>query len=208
MSQFILASNSPRRKELLSLLGLDFTIQVSPIDERAVEAALPQHLRTPSQLVAQMAQAKGLAVANHAQAGQIVIAADTIVAYDNQILHKPKDEADAQAMLSKLSGQTHTVYTGMSVIYLTENTENTENPIVHTSVTATDVTFRTLTQQEIQDYIATGEPMDKAGAYGIQGKGCILVDRIQGDYLNVVGLSLTALYEELRANGVEITKFW
>lgn len=205
MSQIILASNSPRRKELLSLLGLDFTIQVSPIDERAIEAALPPDMRTPPQLVAQMAQAKGLAVAEHAQAGQIVIAADTIVAYADEILHKPKDAADAQAMLSKLSGQTHTVYTGMSVIYLTENTEN---PIVHTSVTATDVTFRTLTQQEILDYIATGEPMDKAGAYGIQGKGCILVERIHGDYLNVVGLSLTALYEELGTNGVDITKFW
>lgn len=204
MSKIILASNSPRRKELLSLLGVDFTVQVSPIDERAVEAALPPQMRTPAQLVAQMAQAKGLAVADQAQAGQIVIAADTIVAYAGEILHKPKDEADAQAMLSRLSGQTHTVYTGMSVIYLTEN----DAPAVHTSVTATDVTFRTLTQQEIQNYIATGEPMDKAGAYGIQGKGCILVERIEGDYLNVVGLSLTALYEELRANGMDVTKNW
>lgn len=204
MSQIILASNSPRRKELLSLLGIDFTIQVSPIDEREIEAALPPQMRTPPQLVAQMAQAKGLAVAKHAQAGQIVIAADTIVAYAGEILHKPKDTADAQAMLTKLSGQTHTVYTGMSVIYLSEN----NTPTVHTSVTATDVTFRKLTQTEIQAYIATGEPMDKAGAYGIQGKGCVFVERIQGDYLNVVGLSLTALYEELQANGIELTKYW
>lgn len=202
MTQIILASNSPRRKELLTLLGLSFTTQVSEIDERALEQKLVSFL--PQERAAKMAEAKGRAVFVQAPKDSIVIAADTIVVYENEILHKPVDDADAVAILTRLSGHTHMVYTGMSVLY--KKADGTE--MIHTGYTGTAVTFRTLTQSEIAAYVATGEPSDKAGAYGIQGKGCFLVEKIEGDYQNVVGLSLKALYTELKDNGFDVTTLW
>ncbi len=202
MTNIILASNSPRRKELLSLLGLPFTAQVSDVDERALEEELLSLL--PQERAAKMAEAKGRAVFIQAPRDSIVIAADTIVVYEGRILHKPVDDADAVSILTRLSGHTHMVYTGMSVLY--KKADGTQ--LVHTGYTGTAVTFRTLTQSEIAAYVATGEPSDKAGAYGIQGKGCFLVEKIEGDYQNVVGLSLKALYMELKENGVDVTKLW
>lgn len=205
MQTIILASQSPRRKELLAMLSVPFTVQESRIDERALDAAdtLAGIRRTPAQKAAAMAEAKGLDVSRTAPVDSIIIAADTIVAQGEEILHKPKDAVDAIQMLHRLSGNTHTVHTGMSVIYKSE-----QNEIVHTSVSSTQVVFRPLTDAEIRAYVATEEPLDKAGAYGIQGKGAFCVERLEGDYYTVVGLPLTKLYLELWENGVCLTDFW
>ncbi len=202
MKTWILASNSPRRKELLTMLSIPFTVQVSDVDERALEQQ--HHTDTPAQKAAIFAQAKALAVAKNAPADSIVIAADTIVALDDEILHKPKDTNDAFQILSKLSGHTHTVYTGLSLVLT--NTAHTQT--VLTKVSATDVTFRTLTKREIHSYIATKEPMDKAGAYGIQGKGALFVENIQGDYYTVMGLPLVLLQNMLQPYGIQVSDFW
>lgn len=206
MQQIILASNSPRRKELLTLLSVPFTIQESHVDERALEAEDKKSgiCRRPGEQAAFMAEAKGKDVSRTALPDSIVIAADTIVADGDTILHKPKDDADAKAILTQLSGKGHTVYTGLCVIY--KNPDGSET--IHTQAVGTRVVFRPLQEAEIDAYIATGEPRDKAGAYGIQGKGSLLVERIEGDYFNVVGLPLTALYEELRANGIWLMTNW
>lgn len=206
MQQIILASNSPRRKELLSMLSVPFTVQESHVDERALEEADRKAgiRRTPAKQAAFMAEAKGTDVSRTAPANSIIIAADTMVAEGDTILHKPKDKADAKAILTHLSGKSHMVYTGLCVIY--KDAEGKET--VHAQTIGTKVVFRTLTEEEMDAYIATGEPMDKAGAYGIQGKGSLLVERMEGDYFNVVGLPLTALYEELRAQGVSLMENW
>lgn len=206
MQQIILASNSPRRKELLAMLSVPFTVQESHVDERALEAADKKAgiCRRPAEQAAFMAEAKGRDVSRTAPAGTIIIAADTMVAAGDTILHKPTDEADAKAILTHLSGKSHMVYTGLCVIY--KDAEGKET--IHSQSVGTKVVFRPLTAEEIDAYIATGEPMDKAGAYGIQGKGSLLVARMEGDYFNVVGLPLTALYEELRTQGVSLMANW
>ncbi len=206
MQQIILASNSPRRKELLSMLSVPFTVQESHVDERALEEADRKAgiRRTPAEQAAFMAEAKGKDVSRTAPANSIIIAADTMVADGDTILHKPKDKADAKAILTQLSGKSHMVYTGLCVIY--KDAEGKET--IHTQTIGTKVVFRSLTEEEMDAYIATGEPMDKAGAYGIQGKGSLLVERMEGDYFNVVGLPLAALYEELRTQGVSLMENW
>lgn len=202
MKTWILASNSLRRKELLEMLSIPFTVQISNVDERALEQH--HHTDTPAQKAAHTAQAKALAVAQTAPKDSIVIAADTIVALHEEILHKPKDANDAFQILSKLSGNTHTVYTGLSLVITNADNEQT----VLTEVSPTDVTFRTLTAPEIKAYIATGEPMDKAGAYGIQGKGSLFVEKIQGDYYTVMGLPLVLLQNMLQPYGIRLSDFW
>ena len=176
------------------------------MDERALEEAGRKAgiRRTPAKQAAFMAEAKGTDVSRTAPANSIIIAADTMVADGDTILHKPKDKADAKAILTHLSGKSHMVYTGLCVIY--KDAEGKET--VHAQTIGTKVVFRSLTEEEMDAYIATGEPMDKAGAYGIQGKGSLLVERMEGDYFNVVGLPLTALYEELRAQGVSLMENW
>ena len=161
----ILASQSPRRKELLGLLGIPFTVRVADIDE-TMDPALP-----PYDEVARVSRQKALAVDR--EEGEIVIAADTIVVCDGKVLGKPTDEADAFNMLSMLSGRDHQVMTGLTVVHK-------NRCITHTEVT--DIHFRELTPREIRSYIATGDPMDKAGAYGIQNGAALFVDRICGDY--------------------------
>lgn len=185
----ILASKSPRRQELLKLLGVDFTIHTADIDE-TMDPALP-----PEQEVARVGEEKAEAVAAQCASEDIVIAADTIVVVDGQILGKPRSEADAVRMLSLLSGRRHEVMTGLTVL---------QGGYMQRCVVRTGIEFRTLSDCELRAYVATGEPMDKAGAYGIQGKCAIFVDKIDGDYNNVVGLPVAAIYRELKKLGIDI----
>lgn len=182
MADIILASASPRRKELLSLAGVDFSVKVADVNE-----VIPENAK-PDEVVMSLAMQKAQAVANE-NPDSIVIGSDTVVALDGEILGKPKSEENAAQMLAMLSGRSHTVYTGVAIIH---------GEKVKSFCEATEVVFNPLTKEEILRYVATGEPMDKAGAYGIQGKGCVLVKKIDGDYFNVVGLPVSKLYRELR----------
>lgn len=176
----ILASQSPRRKELLGLLNIPFTIRVADIDE-SMDPAL-----SPFDEVARVSRLKALAIDR--QPEDVVIAADTIVVCDDKVLGKPVDARDANRMLSMLSGRAHQVMTGMTVL-------RGDRVISHTEVT--DVYFRPLTQQQIEAYIATKDPMDKAGSYGIQSGAAIFVEKISGDYYNVMGLPVCRLSQIL-----------
>lgn len=171
----LLASGSPRRRELLQLGGVHFQVMSRPTDE-----TLPDSI-APWEAVLFLARQKGRAV-REACPHQAVLSADTVVALEGRILGKPRDEQQAEQMLSFLSGKTHQVYTGVCVF---------DGHQEHVFYEKTDVTFWSLTEEEIRAYVKTGEPMDKAGAYGIQGKGALLVERICGDYFNVVGLPLS-----------------
>ena len=179
----ILASASPRRQELLQTAGIAFTVHVSEAEEHIEPGTAPQ------EAVMQLARQKAEAVSKD-YPDELVLGADTVVVYDGDILGKPTDEADAVRMLRMLSGKTHTVYTGVCLI---------QSGQAETFFEQTDVTFYPLTNEEIEQYVATGEPMDKAGAYGIQGRGCTLVQAICGDYFNVVGLPVSGVCRRLRA---------
>ena len=183
----ILASQSPRRKELLGLTGLEFTIRVADIDETMDPGA------TPYDEVARLSREKALAVPR--EADDVVIAADTIVVCDGERLGKPRDEADAFRMLRLLSGREHQVMTGLTVL---------RGDRAETLTEVTDIHFRELTDGEIRAYIATGEPMDKAGSYGIQGGAALFVSHLCGDYFNVVGLPVCALTGMLRRFGLRV----
>ncbi|MCQ2443742.1 MAG: Maf family protein [Oscillospiraceae bacterium] len=184
----ILASQSPRRKELLRQMGItDF--QVIPAKgEEIVDPAL-----SPQQLVESLALQKATEVAAQCDPKDVVIGADTIVVLDGKVLGKPANTAAAFKMLCSLSTRRHTVYTGVAII---------QGEKVRVSHEATQVRFCDLSETEILDYIATGEPMDKAGAYGIQGRGALLVEGIQGDYFNVVGLPICRLGRMLAGFGI------
>ena len=184
----ILASQSPRRRELLEHMGVEFRVVTPDIDEH-MERELP-----PDELVRRISAEKARAVAAQAGPDAIVIAADTVVALDGAVLGKPADELEAFKMLSTLSGCRHQVYTGLTVLRGKE---------MHTVSEETAVTFRELSEKEITNYIRTGEPMDKAGAYGIQGYGALLVEGIQGDYYNVMGLPVCRLGGLLKELGVD-----
>lgn len=185
----ILASQSPRRRELLERMGVrDFRIVTPDIDEH-MDRDLP-----PQELVGRISLEKALAVQEQEGNSAIIIAADTVVALDGAVLGKPADELEAFKMLSTLSGCRHQVYTGVTVLRGEER---------YTVSEETTVTFRELSAEEIDRYIATGEPMDKAGAYGIQGYGALLVEGIQGDYYNVMGLPVCRLGCLLRQLGVD-----
>ena len=179
--QLILASQSPRRKELLGLFHIPFTVRVADIDE-SMDPTAP-----PYDEVARVSLQKALAVDR--QEDDIVIAADTIVVCNAQVLGKPKDEADARRMLQLLSGRDHQVMTGLTVL-------RGDRQIVCTEVT--DIHFRVLSDREIDRYIATKEPMDKAGSYGIQGGAALFAEKIVGDYYNVMGLPVCRLSRILK----------
>lgn len=190
--KLILASASPRRKELLEQMGLCFEVQASEIDEKTIE-----HL-TPEELVQALAQQKARAVAERTiEPSIIVIGADTLVVIENQILGKPKDEEEAKQMLTLLQGRTHQVYTGIALLHVISGKASKE--LVRAS--QTNVTMRVLSSQKLDWYIHTKEPMDKAGSYGIQGLGSTLVQRIDGCYSNVVGLSIPLLDQMLSEIG-------
>jgi septum formation protein len=188
--KFILASNSPRRKELLAMIGLEFEVKPANIDENITDYF------DFSDYVMKLSKQKAEFIAEDLQktnSGEkyIILAADTIVAINGQVLNKPLDYKEAFAMLSLLSNNTHEVYTGFCLI-------NSETKKVVTDFEVTEVTFRELSDVEIDDYIQTGSPMDKAGAYGIQEDlGAVFVSKINGDYYNVVGLPLQKLYISL-----------
>lgn len=186
--RLVLASSSPRRKALLETLDIPFEIQVSQAEETLNQSLPPEEVASRLALIKAESVARGL---NDA----LVIGADTIVVLGNQILGKPGSEEEAKEMLKKLSNCRHEVITGLALV----DTVNGTTDICHET---TSVWFRRLDDEEIDWYIATGEPMDKAGAYGIQGKGAVLVERIEGCYFNVVGLPLTRLYLLLKDKGV------
>lgn len=208
MSQMILASASPRRKELLEQIGAEFVICPAKGEEVITET-------DPSAVVMELSRQKAEEVAygvliyneQHADLATtqdiLVIGADTVVAYENQILGKPKDEEDARHMLTMLSGKTHSVYTGVTFVFIDKEGRTGE----HCFFEKTDVCMYPLKEEEIDRYIQSGDPMDKAGSYGIQGRFAIHIKEIRGDYNNVVGLPVARLYQELQKLGVSIWEY-
>ena len=186
--KIILASGSPRRRELLLQMGLSFEVITSDCDENI--APCP-----PAGMVRELSRRKALAVTQKLDYPAIVIGADTVVAYKDQILGKPKSPEDAVEALLLLSEKTHSVYTGMTVA---------DGDKVISEVVETKITFTKLSRQDAIAYVATGEPLDKAGSYGIQGRGGVFVERIEGDYYSTVGLPICPLRNILRGLGVEV----
>lgn len=187
--RLILASASPRRRELLEMLGVEH-FEVIP----AQGEELPHPELSPAELVRELSRAKAAEVAAAADDPEaVVIGADTVVAIDNAVLGKPKDPEDARRMLRLLSGRTHEVFTGVTVL---------RGGQVCTASQRTAVRFRALAEGEIDAYIATGEPLDKAGAYGAQGKASLFVEGIEGDFFNVMGLPVCLLGKILGKLGV------
>ena len=190
MSRIVLASGSPRRQELLNRIGItDFDIRVPQTDEH-----YPAGL-TPAQIVEYISREKADAAAKLCTPEEIVITADTMVFLDQQRLGKPKDEADALRMLTDLVGRRHTVCTGVTL---------RQGQRSLTRAQSTDVYFRPAGREELMAYIRGGEPMDKAGAYGVQGQGALLVERIDGDFFNVMGLPVLLLSRMLAEFGVTL----
>lgn len=181
MSRIILASVSPRRRELMELAGYDFEVICADIVE-----AVPENVQ-PQEVVMSLALQKAQAVAAENE-DAVVVGSDTVVALDGKILGKPHSESEACEMLRLLSGRTHKVFTGVAVV---------GDGKAKSFFDETDVEFYSLGEDEIKKYVATGEPMDKAGAYGIQGKGSVLVKKINGDFFNVMGLPIAKLYREM-----------
>lgn len=190
--KIVLASASPRRSQLLNALGLQFTICPSPAIE---PAPTPADGRDAGAFVERLARLK----ANALESDDLIIAADTVVVIDNEVLGKPTDEAHAQTMLKRLRGRSHRVYSGVCVRHQTR---------IESAHEITRVTFGEFSDEFIEKYVRTGEPMDKAGAYAAQGKGALLVTQIEGDYWNVVGLPLFRLNRMLRGFGVNIEESW
>ena len=197
--KIILGSASPRRRELLAQIGADFEVRVSNKEEI-------YHSTVPEEIVKELALMKAENVASElaeenasgAVNSTVVIGADTIVVLDGKILGKPADEADAVRMLNSLQGRRHDVYTGVAVL---DYDENGEKRIFNYSV-GTAVYVNEMTEEEIRAYVETKDPLDKAGAYGIQGRFAAHIDRIEGDYYNVVGLPVSRVYRTLRELGV------
>ena len=195
MEKIVLASASPRRKELLERADLKFTVVPSAGEEEIGGG-------TPDQVVENLSRSKAFSVAEELKREKevkLVIGADTIVAFQNHILGKPVDEQDAFDTLTRLSGNSHQVYTGVTV--LIRKGDAWEE---HTFSERTDVHFYSVSEEEIRDYICTGEPMDKAGSYGIQGRFGMYVKGIEGDYNNVVGLPVGRLFYEMKKIGIDM----
>ncbi len=207
MLKVILASASPRRRELLTQMGVAFEVlpalgeeimtkdnPAEVVQELALRKAkeVADRLEVPGRTIEQ-----GLKTAERQEI--LILGADTVVVYNGVILGKPKDEAEAVSMLSMLSGRTHSVFTGVALIYVKGDVAT-----AHHFYEETNVTMYPLSEAEIAAYVATGEPMDKAGAYGIQGKGAIYIEKIQGDYNNVVGLPIARIYQEMKKLGIAI----
>ena len=181
MKHIILASASPRRKEILELADLKFDIMPSNAQEITTKTA-------PNEVVMELASIKAKDIYKKSEKQSMIVGADTVVAYQGQILGKPADEADAKRMLTMLSGQTHEVYTGVCII---------EDGKTKTFYEETKVTFYEISDEQIDHYIKTGEPMDKAGSYGIQGKAAVFIKGIEGDYYNVVGFPIARFLQEI-----------
>ena len=190
MKKLILASASPRRRELLQKIGLKFEVDASNCAEEIDPAALPE------ELVRRISIDKAKAVAPRHQ-NAVIIAADTIGVIGKKVLGKPHTAAEARKMLAQISGKAHLVITGLTVL-------DTATGKTITKTVTTKVYIKKLTRAEIDAYVATGEPLDKAGAYGIQGLGAVIVEKIEGDYFNVVGLPLFTLTEVLKEFGISV----
>lgn len=181
MKHIILASASPRRKEILELADMKFDVMPSDAQEITTKTA-------PNEVVMELASIKAKDIYKKSEKQSMIVGADTVVAYQGQILGKPTDEADAKRMLTMLSGQTHEVYTGVCII---------EDGKTKTFYEETKVTFYEISDEQIDHYIKTGEPMDKAGSYGIQGKAAVFIKGIEGDYYNVVGFPIARFLQEI-----------
>lgn len=188
MANIILASASPRRRELLAQLGIVFDVIPAQGEEIITETE-------PALVVRELSAQKAEEVQRAADPDKIIIGADTIVAFDGQILGKPKDAEDAKHMLKSLQGRTHQVYTGVTVLHGAKRI---------CFVSCTEVTMYPMSEGQIAAYVQTGEPMDKAGAYAIQGGCAVYVKEIHGDYNNVVGLPVAQLYQECLAQGIDL----
>lgn len=188
--EIILASASPRRKELLEQIGMEFQIIPAVGEEKITK-------NRPEEVVMELSQQKAKEVAAKSSKEAFVIGADTVVAYQGHILGKPKDEEDACRMLQELSGHTHEVYTGVTFI-------DNQDKSVHTFYEKTSVSMYEISDAELEAYIATKEPMDKAGAYGIQGIGAKFIRSIAGDYCNVVGLPVGRVWQEIKGKHIEM----
>lgn len=195
MTKIVLASNSPRRKALLEQIGLEFLIHTTVTKE------LEDYSISPMEFARKNAEIKATATCNHLKENVLVIGADTIVALNNHILLKPKNDQDAYRMISLLAGKKHNVYTGVCCILKNNNKIQKK-----TFVEKTDVFFRNLSKKDIENYVLSQEGRDKAGAYGIQGIGCLLIDHIEGDYNNVVGLPVARLFTELKLL-IDVSKY-
>ncbi len=201
MYQIILASASPRRREIMETMGIPYTVITSNVEEVVEETE-------PSDMVQALARLKTDAVdkllsAEHKEYKEVIIlGADTMVFYKNHALGKPKDMQDAQKMLRMLSDDVHEVFTGVSIIIIGKDGKREETAFA----VCTKVHVQALTTEQIMEYIATGEPMDKAGAYAIQGKFGIFIKAIEGDYYNVVGFPIAKIYDNLLARCIDIKK--
>ena len=191
--KYILASGSPRRRELMSLIREDFTVEIPGVDE-----SVPDNVETEDIAEYLSGIKAGAVFDGHDNEAVVVTGSDTVVIYGDRVLGKPRSRQDAYDMLKTLSGRTHEVRTGVTVIYRTESGE--EGRLSFTD--HAKVEFYELTDQELEEYISTGEPLDKAGAYGIQGRGALLVRKIDGDYYSVVGFPVGRLNRELKAHGL------
>ncbi|HEY8424818.1 MAG TPA: Maf family protein [Limnochordales bacterium] len=187
----VLASTSPRRRQLLAMLGTRFELESPSVDESAFDDAA-----SPDRLVMRLAEAKARDVAAR-RPHDVVVGADTVVVLDGQILGKPRDREEARRMLTRLSGRTHQVWTGVAVVHLVAGR-------VAVEAERTDVTFRALSADEVDRYVQLGEGMDKAGAYAVQGVGAVFVERLEGCYFNVVGLPLARLHRMLEGFGLSL----
>lgn len=185
MTPFILASGSPRRRQLLDMLGIEHRVVPPEVDETRRDG------EAPADYVVRLAREKARAVSGR-EPGALVLAADTTVVLGTELFAKPESVADAIAMLGRLAGRTHQVFTGVALA---------QGERVETALDVSDVTFRRLSGEFIADYVATGEPMDKAGAYAIQGKGAALIEGIRGDFFGVMGLPLRLVLELLERFG-------
>lgn len=195
MKNIILASASPRRRELLDTVGIPFSVCPSQGEEKI-------RVSSPAEIVEELSEQKAREVFLKTSGEALVIGADTVVAAKGNVLGKPKDRKEAIQMLKKLQGASHEVYTGVTMLSRDDHGEQQKTFHVMTAVE-----FYPMSEEEIESYVDTGEPMDKAGAYGIQGKAGIFVKEIRGDYNNVVGLPVARLYQELKQMGMNPRKW-
>ena len=193
MYRIILASGSPRRKELLSLMGVTYEVMVSQKEEKLQDVE-------PSGLVMELAKMKACDIAQQVKGPAVIIGADTVVACKNKVLGKPKDTEDARQMITMLAGNSHEVYTGVTMVIKEAN--QTERMV--TFYEATKVYVTPMSEEEIRSYVATGEPMDKAGSYAIQGVFAPYISKIEGDYYNIVGFPISHLYHAAKDAGIDL----
>lgn len=196
MYKIILASNSPRREEILNQAGVTFTIIPSLIEEITTKVI-------PMEIVEELAINKAIDVAERVSDSAIIIGADTMVAVGNEVLGKPKTYEEAQRMLTLLQGKEHQVYTGVGIIIKKIDNDHVSNKVIRFAQVS-HVRVSNMKEEQIKAYIDTREPFDKAGAYGIQGKFCVYIESITGEYNNIVGLPIAKIYRALLAEGIDL----